>query len=99
MVAAVVVVRGSVVAVAFVPDLFDHGQGGGLTLVHHLNKSAVHFFAEAGSAWFNSEGFVKKIVAPSNNVHEVSNRACAVPRAIKVDVNAAAVIYNGSSLS
>ncbi len=98
MVAAFVVVCVPVSPVAFVPDALDLGEGGRLGSVHGRHKVLVHPLAVAGPLGFYAKSLVEEVVSGVDDIHEVSDRARCVRRPIKVDVDAAGAVGEGSSL-
>ena len=82
MVATVVVMSASTLAVTLVPNVLNLSHGFRLFAVHLLNQNAVHLFTVIHSLWCNLKGFVKKIVFTCDDVYKVSDASRCMIRTV-----------------
>lgn len=99
MVAAVVVVGCAASPKALVPNVLERAHRGGLSILDFVDQAFIELLAIMLSGRVDVQCFVKKVVACVNNVDKVLDGCEVVSCAVEVDVDSAAGVYEGASVS
>ena len=87
---------GVAVVAAAVPNPLSAGLRLGLVVLHGHQESLGHFVAPAVGASADLEGFVEEVLSADGEVEEAGQALGGVPCAVHMDVDAAALVREGS---